>query len=78
MQNTVLISNSDTSYKMNDNDYHDDEMNKNKMIDLYIQSLNEKDLKAYLIAKSHLGSTFAVEKSVGFLKWKQNNTSLFG
>lgn len=76
MQNTVLISNSDTSYKMNND--HDDEMNKNKMIDLYIQSLNEKDLKAYLIAKSHLGSTFAVEKSVGFLKWKQNNASLFG
>jgi hypothetical protein len=54
------------------------EINKNKMIDLYIQSLNEKELKAYLIAKSHLGSTFAAEKSVGFLKWKQNNSNLFG
>jgi len=72
MQNTVLVSNSDTSsYKMN-------EINKNKMIDLYIQSLNEKELKAYLIAKSHLGSTFAAEKSVGFLKWKQNNPNLVG
>jgi len=72
MQNTVFVSNSDTSsYKMN-------EINKNKMIDLYIQSLNEKELKAYLIAKSHLGSTFAAEKSVGFLKWKQNNSNLFG
>ena len=71
MQNTVFVSNSDTSYKI-------DEINKNKMIDLYIQSLNEKELKAYLIAKSHLGSTFAAEKSVGFLKWKQNNTNLFG
>ena len=70
---TTVIGESDP-YKMN----KDTEMNKNKMIDLYIQSLNEKDLKAYLIAKSHLGSTFAVEKSVGFLKWKQNNTSLFG
>jgi hypothetical protein len=48
------------------------EINKNKQVDLYIQSLNEKELKAYLIAKSHLGTTFAVEKSVGFLKWKQN------
>lgn len=73
MQNTLFVAKSD-QYKMN----NDSEMNKNKIIDLYIQSLNEKDLKAYLIAKSHLGSTFAVEKSVGFLKWKQNNTSLFG
>jgi len=75
MQNTVFVAKSDP-YKMNNND-HDNEINK-KMIDLYIQSLNEKDLKAYLIAKSHLGSTFAAEKSVGFLKWKQNNASLFG
>jgi hypothetical protein len=72
MQNTVIIPVSESpSYKMN-------EINKNKQVDLYIQSLNEKELKAYLIAKSHLGTTFAVEKSVGFLKWKQNNTSLFG
>jgi hypothetical protein len=71
MQNTILISNPES---FNNND----EINKNKMVDLYIQSLNEKELKAYLIAKSHLGSTFAPEKSVGFLKWKQNNSSLFG
>jgi hypothetical protein len=71
MQNTVIIPVSESPYKMN-------EINKNKLVDLYIQSLNEKDLKAYLIAKSHLGTTFAIEKSVGFLKWKQNNTSLFG
>ena len=71
MQNTVIIPVSESTYKMN-------EINKNKLVDLYIQSLNEKELKAYLIAKSHLGTTFAIEKSVGFLKWKQNNTSLFG
>jgi hypothetical protein len=71
MQNTVIIPVSESPYKMN-------KINKNNLIDLYIQSLNEKELKAYLIAKSHLGTTFAVEKSVGFLKWKQNNTSLFG
>jgi hypothetical protein len=49
-----------------------------KLIELYIQSLNEKELKAYIIAKSHLTSSFAVEKSVGFLKWKENNQNLFG
>lgn len=73
MQTTAIIENSEP-HKMN----KDNKINKNKMIDLYIQSLNEKDLKAYLIAKSHLGSTFAVEKSVGFLKWKQSNAGLFG
>lgn len=45
----------------------------------YIKSLNEKELQAYHIAKSHLGSSFSLEKSVGFLKWleKQNQLSSF-
>ena len=52
--------------------------NESKIVELYIQSLSEKDLKAYLIAKSHLGSSFDAEKSIGFLKWKEKNSSLFG
>lgn len=56
----------------------EESVNIKKLIELYIQSLNEKELKAYIIAKSHLSSSFAVEKSVGFLKWKENNHSLFG
>jgi hypothetical protein len=45
----------------------------------YIKSLDEKELQAYHIAKSHLGSSFSLEKSVGFLKWleKQNQLSSF-
>lgn len=39
----------------------------------YLQSLSEKEHKAYLIAKSHLGSSFQLEKSNGFLKWKSDN-----
>ena len=39
----------------------------------YISSLNPKEYKAYLIAKQHLGSSFTLEKSVGYLKWKQQN-----
>ena len=42
-----------------------------KLTELYIDSLSEKELKAYAIAKSHLGSSFSLEKSVGFLKWKK-------
>ena len=38
-------------------------------MEMYLESLNEKELKAYAIAKSFLGSSFQLEKSVGFLKW---------
>jgi len=37
----------------------------------YLISLTEKEKKAYEIAKSHLGMSFQIEKSVGFLKWKR-------
>jgi hypothetical protein len=42
-----------------------------KLTELYVKSLSEKEYKAYSIAKSHLGSSFSLEKSVGFLKWKK-------
>lgn len=37
----------------------------------YVESLSEKELKAYYIAKSHLGSSFSLEKSKGFIDWKK-------
>jgi hypothetical protein len=37
----------------------------------YVESLNPKEYKAYMIAKSHLGTSFDLDKSVGFLKWKK-------
>jgi hypothetical protein len=36
----------------------------------YIESLTDKERKAYNIALSHLGSSFDLSKSSGFLKWK--------
>jgi hypothetical protein len=39
--------------------------------ELYVESLSPKEYKSYLIAKSHLGTSFHLEKSVGFLKWKK-------
>jgi len=44
--------------------------------DKYIQSLTPKEYKAYLIAKQHLGSSFTLEKSIGYLQWKQKNSSI--
>jgi hypothetical protein len=35
----------------------------------YIKSLSPKEYKAYLIAKHHLGMSFDIEKSIGFLYW---------
>jgi hypothetical protein len=39
--------------------------------ELYVESLSPKEHQSYLIAKAHLGSSFHLEKSVGFLKWKK-------
>jgi hypothetical protein len=37
----------------------------------YLQSLSKKEVQAYNIAKSHLGTTFDLSKSIGFIEWKQ-------
>ncbi len=36
----------------------------------YIKTLPEREYKAYLIAKDHLGSSFDLEKSIGYKVWK--------
>jgi hypothetical protein len=35
----------------------------------YVKNMSEKELKAYHIAKDHLGDSFQLEKSIGFLEW---------
>ena len=42
-------------------------------IDRYIESLNDLEKTAYEIAKSDLGSSFDIVKSIGFLKWIKKN-----
>jgi hypothetical protein len=37
----------------------------------YLSQLNECEKKAYLIAFSHLESSFDIQRSNGFLEWKQ-------
>lgn len=37
----------------------------------YLDSLSEKEKIAYNIAKQHLGSTFDLSKSCGFIEFKQ-------
>jgi hypothetical protein len=36
----------------------------------YLISLPEKERKAYHVAKEHLGSLFTLEKTAGYLQWK--------
>jgi hypothetical protein len=35
----------------------------------YIDTLSESEKKAMEIAKSHLGTSFSLEKSIGFIKF---------
>ena len=38
----------------------------------YLSSLSEKERMGYEIAKNHLGSTFHLQKSNGFIAWKKD------
>lgn len=37
----------------------------------YIDSLSESERKALEIAKEHLGTSFSLEKSIGFIKFNK-------
>jgi len=40
----------------------------------YLKTLTEKERMAYEIAKDHLGSSFELEKSNGFIAWTAKQT----
>lgn len=46
-----------------------------ELIAAYKASLSEKDLQAWIIAEKLLGMTFQIEKSNGFIQWKQKLSS---
>jgi len=39
----------------------------------YLKQMNIIEKQAYSIGKSHLGSSFNILKSNGYLNWKKNN-----
>lgn len=47
-------------------------MNNEKIMKAYLKNLNDNEKKAMEIAKSHLESSFNIEKSNGFLKFKED------
>ena len=44
---------------------------KNQLIDLKYQSMSDKERIAYLIAKEHLGTSFDIQKSIGYQNYKK-------
>lgn len=42
-----------------------------ELFSLYLSSLNDRELKAYHIAKDHLGMSFTMERSNGYRQWKK-------
>lgn len=50
-------------------------MSLDKLMKTYLDTLSEKEKQGYHIAKEHLGMSFQLEKSVGFLNWKEKMVS---
>jgi hypothetical protein len=50
------------------------ELEKDSLQNKYVESLSEKERKSYEIAKEHLGMSFQLDKSVGYLKWLKNQS----
>jgi hypothetical protein len=46
--------------------------NLEKLISEYINQLDDFEKIAFNVAKEQLESSFSIEKSIGFLKWKEN------
>ena len=56
-------------------DNNDTKTQQIKLENEYIKTFSAKELKGYKIAKSHLGMSFQMDKSIGFNEWKQKQTN---
>ena len=43
----------------------------NSDVEKYLQQLSDNERKTYEIANQHLESSFSIEKSIGYNKWKK-------
>ena len=46
-------------------------------IEMYLNSLNDRERKSYEIAKQHLGCSFQIYKSNAFIKWCKDNNVVY-
>ena len=65
----MLITSPINSQYKNTMDFRAEDINHEK----YIKTLSKKEYQGYMIAKTHLGSSFDLEKSIGYIKWKQQS-----
>ena len=45
-----------------------------ELITKYLNQLDDKEQTAYLIAKEHLGTSFDIVKSIGYVTWLKNHS----
>ncbi len=69
-QNIIMTMTNDTFHAQLNKRVAEPEMSIDKLKELYLETLTPKEHKSYMIAKDHLGMSFTLEKSVGFLQWK--------
>lgn len=65
---------------MNDNNSNSKENTQEETIQEqvkeYISTLNDREKMVLEIAKEHLQSSFCIERSVGFVKWKNSKKKI--
>jgi hypothetical protein len=44
-------------------------------LDAYVKTFDEQELQAYHIAVEHLGMSFQLDKSIGYLTWKKEHVA---
>lgn len=47
--------------------------NKTSETEIYLENMTEREKKIVEIAQETLGSSFNIEKSIGFQEWKKNS-----
>ena len=50
-----------------------EKMESNSLVESYLKSLNEQERQTLEIAKDHLGASFHITKSIGFIKWNETH-----
>ena len=57
------------------NSKEESEKNQETWIEEYLNQLNEKQQKAFEIAKDHLKTSFSIKKSIGYQEWLKEKKS---
>ncbi len=71
--NTLHGDNTNTVTNNVTNQFEEEEISETDiLVTEYIESLNDNEKKALIIARQHLETSFCIEKSNGFINWMKN------